>query len=209
MENDGTENSSSTSIPSSDQHADQLTLQQLGTIQEEIAQIQPLIGEPVRVEVLLTDYTHSPSPGFIPGIQYLSKEFSYMRKVRGDGNCFYRALLFGYLENLLKFHLSGNEESIAIAKKEYGRIMTIIKDSLEELIALGYPDYAIESFHEVSITTISLLSYIIYDLSTLRNSLNYSKVSSNKLQIVYSPCSKKVVKRIMSPGSCESSQRGL
>ena len=27
--------------------------------------------------------------------------YSYMRRTRGDGNCFYRAFVFGYLERLL------------------------------------------------------------------------------------------------------------
>jgi len=131
-----------------DIHGDQLTLTQMENITEEVANTQPLVGAPTNVAILLTDYANTQSPGFIPGIKYLSESFSCMRKVRGDGNCFYRALLFGYLENLLNLFLSGNDQSMLAAKIEYDRIMKIIKDSLGELIALGYPDYAIESFHE-------------------------------------------------------------
>jgi len=134
-------------------HPDQLTLQQMESITEEVVNNQPLISLPKKVDVLLQEYSNTESPGFIPGIKCLSENFSSMRKVRGDGNCFYRALLFGYLENLLNLYLSSNEESIQFAKSEHERIIKIIQNSLQELISLGYPEYAIESFHEVRIKT--------------------------------------------------------
>lgn len=28
----------------------------------------------------------------------MGKQFPYFRSVRGDGNCFYRAIFYGYLE---------------------------------------------------------------------------------------------------------------
>jgi ubiquitin thioesterase protein OTUB1 len=132
-----------------DTHPDQLTLQQMEDINEEIANSQPLISETKEVNVLAESYANSTSPGFLPGIQYLSQRFSCMRKVRGDGNCFYRSVLFGYLENLLKLHLSGNEASVQVAKSEYERILSIIRGSFQELVSMGYPEYALESFHEV------------------------------------------------------------
>ena len=33
-----------------------------------------------------------------------NEKFTHWRKIRGDGNCFYRAFAFGYLENLLRHH---------------------------------------------------------------------------------------------------------
>ena len=38
---------------------------------------------------------------FAKKIESLSKSFSSLRRTRGDGNCFYRAFLFSYLEGLL------------------------------------------------------------------------------------------------------------
>ena len=38
---------------------------------------------------------------FAKKIESLSKSFANLRRTRGDGNCFYRAFLFSYLENLL------------------------------------------------------------------------------------------------------------
>lgn len=129
-------------------NTDQLTIDQVEQIRTEIASEQPLIGPPQSVSNLLTKYQDTSSPGFIPGIHYLSNHFSSMRQVRGDGNCFYRALLFGFLENLLKMHLSGNEQLINRAQNELQRITTVIQGSLQELINLGYPEFALEGFHE-------------------------------------------------------------
>jgi hypothetical protein len=72
-----------------------------------------------------------------------------MRQVRGDGNCFYRAVLFGYLENLLRFHLSEDQENVNKASTELARFTEIIRGSLQDLVALGYPEYVLESFTEV------------------------------------------------------------
>lgn len=129
-------------------NTDQLTIEQVEQIRSEIASEQPLIGKQEPVSHLLAKYQDTASPGFIPGIHYLSNHFSSMRQVRGDGNCFYRALLFGFLENLLKMRLSGNEVLINRAQHELQRITAIITSSLQELIALGYPEFALEGFYD-------------------------------------------------------------
>ena len=41
------------------------------------------------------------NPVFAKKIDSLSHSFSSMRRTRGDGNCFYRAFIFSYLEGLL------------------------------------------------------------------------------------------------------------
>lgn len=40
-------------------------------------------------------------PRFLLSPQELSKRFVAIRKTKGDGNCFYRALGYSYLESLL------------------------------------------------------------------------------------------------------------
>jgi ubiquitin thioesterase protein OTUB1 len=72
-----------------------------------------------------------------------------MRRIRGDGNCFYRAFLFSYLEGLL------NEYDIErpSALSERDRVLKIVTDSKEELINKhSYSAIAIEDFHEVRLT---------------------------------------------------------
>lgn len=87
----------------------------------------------------------SDSPGFVPGITYLTGKYM-MRKIRGDGNCFYRAFLFSYLEQLLRLHSTLPE----VAEVERKRFETIVLNSKDELVSLGFSEIAIETFHDVS-----------------------------------------------------------
>eukprot|EP01033_Poteriospumella_lacustris_P003140 gene3140-2312_t len=68
-----------------------------------------------------------------------------MRRIRGDGNCFYRGLLFGYLNTLLE-SLKSNDP--ANAEAEYNRIKTKIQGSMEDLVAVGYSEFTIEVFYD-------------------------------------------------------------
>lgn len=134
----------------SDIHPDLLTMEQIDSIQAEIAATQPLIGKEVGVDSLLEHYKDAHLPAFRSGIQNLAVQYRYMRKVRGDGNCFYRALWFGYLEILLKSHHNAqNATEKAIAEVELQRLISKVKGSLQELVALGYSEFAIECFYEV------------------------------------------------------------
>jgi len=61
----------------------------------------PLIGDKSTFEALRIAYQNASSPGFLPGIDHLSKSYQSMRSVKRDGNCFYRALLFGILHLII------------------------------------------------------------------------------------------------------------
>ena len=130
-------------------HQDQLTLQQEEAIRNEIAATQPMISPTENFDSLLTLYKDSESKGFIPGVHFLQGRFVSMRRVRGDGNCFYRAFLFGYLDNLLSAFLSDSDVHKALATKEKDRLVTILENSMAELISIGYSEFAIETFYDV------------------------------------------------------------
>ena len=109
----------------------------------------PMIGALQSPSILLAEYENADSPGFLPGIKYLDNHYQYMRRVRGDGNCFYRAFIFSFLESLLADYNLGGEhrESAAI---ERDRILEIISESKQELVTKhSYSEMAIESFQEV------------------------------------------------------------
>ena len=111
--------------------------------------LPPKLGMLLPPSILLAEYETADSPGFIPGIEYLNVQYKYMRRVRGDGNCFYRAFVFAYVENLLKDYNFGGERK-ASAEAEIIRITEVIAGSKEELVNKhGYSEMAIESFHEV------------------------------------------------------------
>lgn len=65
-----------------------------------------------------------------------------------------RATLFSYLENLI-IRLKQESEAPAAAspaRAEYERILGIVRQSKDDLVAVGYEEFAVESFHEVEKT---------------------------------------------------------
>jgi ubiquitin thioesterase protein OTUB1 len=108
-----------------------------------------MISDHVDILELLEIYQENSSPGFIEGITYLRKNYTSMRKIRGDGNCFYRGFLFSYLDNLLKLQNSGSILSLQASEIEHNRFLDLIKNSMSELISIGYEEFAIEAFYDV------------------------------------------------------------
>lgn len=58
-----------------------------------------------------------------------------MRKTRPDGNCFFRAFAFAYLEYLVR------------NKDEYELFRELAQNSKEKLVKLGFPEFTLEDFH--------------------------------------------------------------
>ena len=114
----------------------------------------PLIGPLQSPSLLIPDYESNivNSPGFIPGLTYLTTKYT-MRKVRGDGNCFYRSFLFSYLENIIGDYNNSYEDELLKrrAVSEHTRMLQRIKDCKEELISLGYSEIAFECFYDVTL----------------------------------------------------------
>jgi hypothetical protein len=72
---------------------DDQTMGQIREIEKDIIRTQSLISEAVSPHTLLEVYQENELPGFIPGIHYLAKKYNSIRRVRGDGNCFYRYIV--------------------------------------------------------------------------------------------------------------------
>lgn len=74
------------------QRTDEATLDQMQDIARSIIESQPLIAHSATVDsALRSEYANnSDSPGFLPGLTFLDNKYARMRRVRGDGNCFYR-----------------------------------------------------------------------------------------------------------------------
>jgi ubiquitin thioesterase protein OTUB1 len=137
--------------------------QQRNIIEAEI-RANPMIGPLQRPsDVLAEIYQHADRSGFNQGIQYLTEKYD-MRSVRGDGNCFYRAFLFSYLEQLLISVSSvpaspeGSEKQLkSIINEEFSRITELIETSKEDLVSIGYSEFAIESFHDMFVELLAAL----------------------------------------------------
>lgn len=103
----------------------------------------PLVSDPMSALCLKTEYAGNANENFMFGIDSLHRRYDAMRRVRGDGNCFFRAFIFALCEQLL--NTGGGSSSAA---KLRARIEEKIRASKAELIAIGYSEIAIDAFWE-------------------------------------------------------------
>lgn len=107
----------------------------------------PLIGALANPSELAQEYANADRVGFSMGITWLGENYSGIRRVCGDGNCFYRSFLFAYLEILLRGNKS---ENAYFYQEERVRMLSIITDSKDFVVSQGYDEFVIETFHDVS-----------------------------------------------------------
>ena len=120
---------------------------QLEAIENEVKSNQPLTSDHLEIGILAQQYVnaasdddseHQQNSGFLRGVEFLCTKYTSFRKVRGDGNCYYRAFLYALCEKLLS-----NNASV-----EYYRIRRIVNESLAWVCQFGYEEYTIDMFHE-------------------------------------------------------------
>ncbi|KAL5008456.1 hypothetical protein ScPMuIL_014037 [Solemya velum] len=114
---------------------DEETLAQQKEIEREIVDTQQLVGERVSFDRLIREYAQEDEI-YREKIEHLKNLYSCVRKTRGDGNCFYRAFGFAYLEKLL------------VDRTDVERFKDVVSKSLKVLVGLGFPQFTIEDFHE-------------------------------------------------------------
>ncbi|CAN0180099.1 unnamed protein product [Ectocarpus sp. 6 AP-2014] len=132
------------------------TVEQQNAINATIKATQPKVGAKEEVDALLPEYEGNPKPGFRKGVQDLGKRYSALRRVRGDGNCFYRSFLFGYLERLLQGIKSVGDANTK-AMMELSRLRQVVHDSKAALIALGYEEVALDDFWQTFLQELDAL----------------------------------------------------
>uniref|UniRef100_A0A7N4NR25 Ubiquitin thioesterase OTUB1 n=1 Tax=Sarcophilus harrisii TaxID=9305 RepID=A0A7N4NR25_SARHA len=113
----------------------------------------------------LGSHTSSPFPP-----QDLHKKYSYIRKTRPDGNCFYRAFGFSHLEALL-------EDS-----KELQRFKAISAKSKEDLVSQGFTEFTIEDFHN---TFMDLIEQVEKRTSVADLLASFNDQSTSDYLVVY------------------------
>jgi len=93
-----------------------------------------LVSEQLPLTCLYAEY--SGDEIFTAKIQDLSKKYKFIRRTRPDGNCFFRAFAYSYLEYLI---------SNTSAYQEFKKLA---EESKEKLVQLGFPSFTLEDFHE-------------------------------------------------------------
>jgi ubiquitin thioesterase protein OTUB1 len=145
-----------------------LTQAQLESIENEIKNNQPLTSNLFQIGILAQQYADSEqqhqNSGFKRGVQFLCTKYTSIRKVRGDGNCYYRAFLYALCEKLLS-----NNTSV-----EYYRIRRIVDESLAWVCQFGYEEYTIDMFHEelVDLFTFIDTSYSTSEYDSMQQQLH-------------------------------------
>eukprot|EP00158_Paraphelidium_tribonemae_P001395 Partr_v1_DN24353_c0_g1_i1_m32001 putative OTU domain, ubiquitin aldehyde binding len=102
----------------------------------------PLVGTVEELEVLKAHYEHG-SPSFILKLNSLQKQgFTRFRRSRPDGNCFYRAMGFLFLEYLIR------------RPDEVPRNLALVRDNHNLMLSVGFDQFAFEDFEEELAETI-------------------------------------------------------
>jgi ubiquitin thioesterase protein OTUB1 len=120
-------------------------------IQDEIKLQQPLIGDVEPPLQLLDDYAQNDKPGFAKGVKDISARYKGLRRVRGDGNCFYRGFLFALLEKLLL----GLREGDASVKAAHAELKRTIEGSKDLLLQMGYEEVAFGMFFDAMVDALN------------------------------------------------------
>lgn len=111
-------------------------------IQREIELAAPMFSDCLPLNGLEAEYSNNPN--FLRKIPTLSEKFPRYRRTRGDGNCFYRSVMFSLLEQFIVNHqqLSDNS-SLALV---YSSVMRKVRESTQVLSAAGFEPICYEDF---------------------------------------------------------------
>jgi ubiquitin thioesterase protein OTUB1 len=156
-----------------------LTQVQLEAIENEIKSTQPLTSHLLPISVLAQQYNASGTSnnnddeqrGFARAASFLCGKYSSFRKVRGDGNCYYRAFLYSMCERLLSRRLDHRADQYDNA--EFVRLKRTVNDSLIWVCRHGYDKYTIDMFHE---ELVDLFGFI--EMASSETSGNHAKVAA-------------------------------
>ena len=114
---------------------DAAILDQQHRIEEDIAKSQPLVDEISSLIDFQKDYVDNPR--FFSGLDHLlhNQAYTSIRRIRGDGNCFYRGFLYRLLESLT-------------SDERLSAFLHTIEASKPPLLQQGYDEMTIDPFYD-------------------------------------------------------------
>jgi len=113
---------------------DELITKQQEAIDKEISSSIPLVGIKEPLTVLLPDYSEDPI--YTSKIHEINKTYDNLRRMRPDGNCFFRAFCYGSLERLIE---NPNE------CKGFREIVVASKDIFTKA---GFTQFTVDDFYD-------------------------------------------------------------
>eukprot|EP00800_Vazella_pourtalesii_P021718 TRINITY_DN8191_c1_g1_i3.p1 TRINITY_DN8191_c1_g1~~TRINITY_DN8191_c1_g1_i3.p1 ORF type:complete len:251 (-),score=58.42 TRINITY_DN8191_c1_g1_i3:62-814(-) len=143
---------------------DQAVDQMKQDIEKEVSK-QQLVGDLESTSVLKSVYAEDDSV-YQAKIQEIEKGFSKIRRIRQDGNCFFRSFGFSLMEQLLA------------NKSEIDKIKPSLEAVKTDLIAMfGYPEMTVEDFYDNFIEVLDKLKEEETDLDYLLKTYQDSGLS--------------------------------
>ena len=115
----------------------ELTIEYENALRKEIEQTTPLISEKLNIQLLLDDYKYNEE--YSNSIKLITEKYKYIRKVRRDGNCFYRS----YIYLLFEYICMKKNNSL------YNHVLKKIEEIKELSKKVGYEWYLVEDFYNV------------------------------------------------------------
>lgn len=95
----------------------------------------PFVSEMQEIAVLDGEYEFDEV--YSGKIKSLASKYKSIRRTRPDGNCFFRAFAYGYLEYL-----------VGKGKGEFNEFHELAEKSKDRLVSLGFPQFTLEDFHD-------------------------------------------------------------
>lgn len=104
-------------------------------LRQEINESQPFISDLTDLGVLKEEYRENK---FENCFDMLYTRYKHVRRLRRDGNCFYRAFLFQIFENFI----------LSADKTQYKQFVELVEASKADLMEnCGYDEIAIDDFY--------------------------------------------------------------
>jgi len=142
---------------------DELILDYENNIRKEIEETTPLISEELNIDKLIEEYKSNEE--YSKSVENISQKYKYIRKVRRDGNCFYRSFIFRLFEHIC----------IKNDKTLFEKIKQKIIDSKELTGRNGYEWDVVEDFYDL----------FLKEFTDCFNSLSYQKTIRDYLNELF------------------------
>lgn len=123
---------------------EKLIRQKQDEIDGEIAHKFPMVSELLEIGKLYEEYTDEI---YRNKVKDLETKYKHIRKIRPDGNCFFRAFIFAYLESLL------NNQTEAKAFND------LIVETRKYVSTLGFSDFMLDDFYE-AVSKLFLIEFL-------------------------------------------------
>nr|CAG4650355.1 EOG090X0AE1 [Sida crystallina] len=122
---------------------DEGIIQQQRQIEKEVAETYALIGKKEPLSCLVAEFKDDPI--YKSKSERLCTLYQSLRRVRPDGNCFFRGFGFSYFEQLLD------------NPTEWMRFRDLVAGTKDQLLSQGFPKFTLEDFYDAFMDVVNRL----------------------------------------------------